>query len=425
MIRNRNKINYVKIQSIFLRGLNLSILFLTTIYIARILGPEEYGRYSVYLSTFNLLTIPFMTGISTFLVREVSKADDVELRIKPILYSKNILIYFAIFLTIGFIGYGLYNGFNRFLILGLLYSIFCAISGAFSSILRGVKKVILSFTTELVVRPIIVAILVLFISRVYKLSGEYVLTIQTLSYLLITLILVILTKKEINWTNKYWVLNTGYTGYNKTISLLLLLSLLQLSNNYSDILFLKAFRENIDVGIYRAISQLGSTMLIGLMAINQVIQPQIDTLLKKSTEELQKLIRNSWIYINIFSSFLGVILFLFAEKLLIVLFNYDYATQDAVITFRIYIIGMLINTFFGSVGTILNMTHNEYLTIRGMILGIISNLVLNLFLVPTYGMIGTAISSATTLLIWNFVLWWYTLNKIRINSIGIFNFSKK
>ena len=418
-----NKINREKINSILLRGLNLFILFFTTIYCARILGPDEYGEYSFYLSTFNLLTIPFITGVSTFLVREISKTTEIRLRLQPILYSKKIILFFYILILIGVIVYCLLYSLNIYLILGLFYSILYGISGTMSSVLRGLGKVMLSFKTELVTRPLIALILILFFSIVFQLSAKHVLTITVLSFSIVIPILAFLLKNEIHWS-RYLSMKTDQTDYRKTISFLIFLSILQLSNNYSDILILKVYTENSDVGIYKAITQLGSTILIGLMAINQVIQPKISALFKNSHSEIQELIRESWIYINSFSWLLGTIIFVFAEKLIFILFGSDYSTQEAIITLRVYIIGMLINTFFGSVGTILNMTNHEYVTIRGMLLGIISNLILNFILVPKFGMLGTAISSTIALLIWNSILWFYIIKILNINTIGLLKLKK-
>ena len=418
-----NKINRVKINSIILRGLNLSVLFFTTIYCARILGPDEYGEYTFYISVFNLITIPFVAGVSTFLVREISKTNEKRERLELILHSKSVISSFFILIFFGVLFYSILYSLNIYLVLGLLYSILYGISGALSSVLRGLGKVILSFKAELVIRPLLVLLLIIFFSIIFQLSGKHILAIQVISFTLLIPILAFLLKNKIHWS-QYLSQKTNQKKHRKAISFLILLSILQLSNNYSDILILKTYKENADVGIYKVISQIGSTILIGLMAINQVIQPKISVFYKSRRSEIQELIRESWIYINLFSWLLGIIMFVFAEDLLFQLFGSDYSTKEAIITLRVYITGMLINTFFGSVGTILNMTNHEHITIRGMLVGIISNLILSVTLVPKFGMLGTAISSTIALLIWNFILWLYTIKILSINTIGLLKLKK-
>ena len=418
-----NKINRVKINSIILRGLNLSVLFFTTIYCARILGPDEYGEYTFYISVFNLITIPFVAGVSTFLVREISKTNEKRERLELILHSKSVISSFFILIFFGVLFYSILYSLNIYLVLGLLYSILYGISGALSSVLRGLGKVILSFKAELVIRPLLVLLLIIFSSIIFQLSGKHILAIQVISFTLLIPILAFLLKNKIHWS-QYLSQKTNQKKHRKAISFLILLSILQLSNNYSDILILKTYKENADVGIYKVISQIGSTILIGLMAINQVIQPKISVFYKSRRSEIQELIRESWIYINLFSWLLGIIMFVFAEDLLFQLFGSDYSTKEAIITLRVYITGMLINTFFGSVGTILNMTNHEHITIRGMLVGIISNLILSVTLVPKFGMLGTAISSTIALLIWNFILWLYTIKILSINTIGLLKLKK-
>jgi O-antigen/teichoic acid export membrane protein len=71
-----------------------------------------------------------------------------------------------------------------------------------------------------------------------------------------------------------------------------------------------------------------------------------------------------------------------------------------------------------SVGFLLNMTGHEQDTARGMTIAAVSNVVLNLLLVPLWGLTGAALASAITLTAWNVLLWLAVRRRLKINSMA-------
>jgi O-antigen/teichoic acid export membrane protein len=67
----------------------------------------------------------------------------------------------------------------------------------------------------------------------------------------------------------------------------------------------------------------------------------------------------------------------------------------------ILLLGQLSNTFSGSLALILQMTGNEKVFRNILTLGLIINVLLNIILIPRIGMIGAAIASAISLIVWN------------------------
>jgi O-antigen/teichoic acid export membrane protein len=73
----------------------------------------------------------------------------------------------------------------------------------------------------------------------------------------------------------------------------------------------------------------------------------------------------------------------------------------------------------GSVAQLLNMTGHERDMARGVVIAAISNIVLNAVLIPPFGMQGAAIATATTLLIWNYLLYRDVKYRLGIETIAI------
>ncbi|MBA7669784.1 hypothetical protein ES703_77918 [subsurface metagenome] len=75
-------------------------------------------------------------------------------------------------------------------------------------------------------------------------------------------------------------------------------------------------------------------------------------------------------------------------------------------------VGQLVNAGMGSVGFLLNMTGHERDVARTLLITAGLNILLNLALIPPFGMAGAASATAVSLALWNFIL--YQLVKIRI-----------
>ena len=76
---------------------------------------------------------------------------------------------------------------------------------------------------------------------------------------------------------------------------------------------------------------------------------------------------------------------------------------------RDYDTGLVIKIIFGR-------AYEE--TAKALVLSAILNVALNLLLLPLWGIIGSAIASAFSLIIWNAVLWWTVWKELGINSLA-------
>jgi O-antigen/teichoic acid export membrane protein len=67
-------------------------------------------------------------------------------------------------------------------------------------------------------------------------------------------------------------------------------------------------------------------------------------------------------------------------------------------------LGQAVNVLMGSVGLVLNMTHNEKYTLRALLISLFISVLLLLLLIPIYSAIGTTIAVSAALVIWNLLL---------------------
>ncbi len=101
-------------------------------------------------------------------------------------------------------------------------------------------------------------------------------------------------------------------------------------------------------------------------------------------------------YLLILNFIISLVLFIFAESIIAIVFGYDYI--NAVIPFRILILGYIIaGTFRMTAGNILASLRKVKINLIVAIISGIANIVLDIILIKYYGYIGAAI--ATTLII--------------------------
>jgi O-antigen/teichoic acid export membrane protein len=66
--------------------------------------------------------------------------------------------------------------------------------------------------------------------------------------------------------------------------------------------------------------------------------------------------------------------------------------------------GQLFNVFVGPVGNALNMANSERVVFRVSALTLVLNLGLNALLIPYFGLIGAAVATVSSLVLWNIIL---------------------
>ncbi len=154
-----------------------------------------------------------------------------------------------------------------------------------------------------------------------------------------------------------------------------------------------------EVGVYYTAFKLSMFAAVALMAINSIASPKFaEMFAKNDMEGLKKVIHQSTKMIFWSSAPLVIIFFIFPEFFL-GLFGEEF--KIGVTAFIFLSCGRLISSFSGSVGNILQMTGNQNIYAKILLFGAILNVLLNLILIPRYGISGAAIASMSSLIVWN------------------------
>jgi O-antigen/teichoic acid export membrane protein len=160
-----------------------------------------------------------------------------------------------------------------------------------------------------------------------------------------------------------------------------------------DRLVLAQFRSATEVGIYQAASQTTILFEMILAALSMTIAPMIvDLHRKRNHRQVEELYRISTKWALYLSAPLFLLLGFAARDFLVVVFGPGYAGGWLPLT--ILLCGQLANVGTGTVGLLLLMTGRERRWLLLTLGGFLANLVLAVLLVPRYGMVGAAASTA-------------------------------
>ncbi|PWG61338.1 oligosaccharide flippase family protein [Spiribacter halobius] len=191
-----------------------------------------------------------------------------------------------------------------------------------------------------------------------------------------------------------------------------------LIHQQTDIVILGLLVDDADVGIYRVAVQTSGFVAFGLHAVNMIAAPQFARLhALGDRERLQAVVTTTARVILALTALVVACLVLFGRPVIGFAFGSDYAA--AYLAIVILAIGQVCNAAFGSVVFLLNMSGCERVTLRVLACAVVLNIGLNLLLIPLFGLEGAALATATTLALWNFLLWRAVRRHLGIDSTAL------
>ena len=404
------KLGRTKFLSLVLRGLGLVVGFASTILLTNILSTEDFGYYTFVYSILLIFTIPFVSGIPMFVVRQMGRATtDIQIKNIEAMSSKlqKLSVFYAIllFCFILLIDY-LVNShqFNSNIYLILFCIPFCASVSIDAGLMRGRGYIVKGQLVEHFIRPIVFVLSVI-IANYYN-----ALTIQSSIFaLLVSFLLSSVISKLLSFYTKYEMQvepESNAKISKDTLFPIILMTLIGGLNTLFanvDIIILGIYDLQYDIGLYKVAFQLSMLVVFAQTVINQVVQRQIAKEHTLNNEKnLQGLLINASKYIFLISVLIAFVILFYNRSILKMGFGIAYEEASPILV--ILTIAQLINVISGSNGLFLNNVGYEKMTCSILAISVIVNALLTFFLVPTYGAIGAAVGSLVSTLIWNVML---------------------
>ena len=189
-------------------------------------------------------------------------------------------------------------------------------------------------------------------------------------------------------------------------------SILMFTIDWITILLLGYYKTVSDVGIYNAALPTSALLYITPMALFALFVPiltELSTLNKDKEFKTNYKTVAKWIFFINLPIFL--FLSLFSKQVLSILFGNNYITGSTPLIILSF--GYLIYFMFDTSSKILNIIRKTKFILLNTIVALSASIILNIILIPKYGINGAAIANASSLIVYN-----------TLSSIEAFYFTK-
>jgi O-antigen/teichoic acid export membrane protein len=285
----------------------------------------------------------------------------------------------------------------------------------FSSVLRGLHKVLLSQLSEKLIRPValLIMLIVLYLSE-RNIALYPALIFNSLSFL--ACVLFVVWQYRVNSSSILKNLQPEYetSRWIKEVSGLFLFGIFMSIESQIDVYMLAYLKPSSEVGIYNIANTVAGFTSFFLGISNVVLAPSFARLhTLQNREKLQHLITQTIRWVMLLTAPLALFTILFSHWILSLWGPEFVKGQWALI---MLCSAHLINSAFGSVGNLALMSKFERYNGIVIVISIVINIVLNLLLTSKWGLNGTAFASALSIVVWNVTLFIIVKNKTGIST---------
>jgi len=398
--------------------------FGSNVLLARLMGVTQYGIYIYVLTWINLLALVCKLGMTTSLLRFVAAYNaNAEWGL-----FRGVLGHSMKYVSVASILIGLVTAALIWILhdsigldqartfwLALLLLPLLALTGLRSATLRALKHVVKAALPDSFFRPLLIIVLasISFLYTRNDLSAVQVMLFNVIALLIAlyigTVWLIKVLPSELRdippvYSEREWL---------KVSLPLFLMSAMSLVLHQSDIIMVGIMLDTEHAGIYAVAVRISELVIFGLTAVNAIAVPMISELYSTGKHlELQRMItlaaRGIFVFILI-----GCAVLLTLGEYVLGLFGEEFVT--AYVPLLILLAGQSVNALAGSVGFLMTMTGHQ--NQAAWIIGVsaLINIILNIILIPMFGIIGAAIATAGTTVLWNGLMLVYVLRNLNIN----------
>jgi O-antigen/teichoic acid export membrane protein len=183
---------------------------------------------------------------------------------------------------------------------------------------------------------------------------------------------------------------------------------------WADTGLLGYYMTDFEVGLYNAALPTAMLILLPHKSIGSLAVSSFSELKERDEESIQDSLQTAtrWVFSIVLPTFL--ILLLYAEQVLKVLFGSEYVTASFALS--ILAGGYLIDATAGRVGSFLNSKGYTQYILYNNVAALSLNLILNIVLIPVYGIVGAAIATASSTALTNILMAYEAWRKEKVIS---------
>lgn len=392
----------------FIKALQLSLGIAASLILARLLGASGYGSYSFALAVATLLANPSQLGWSMLLTREVARyGHEGSLgKLRGVLRTSAVwtLLASLLFSAFGFLLGGWvsdnHEGHDEFaLMAGSLLVPLIAWIGLRGAALRGLDRVLIAQLLDGVFRPLFFLLLVTVAFFFGGVTAGTSIAMQGLALIVSVALGAWAIKRALPAGFRESVADSSDSVlWRRSLAPFIFLYGAQALTAQADLLVLGLLADPRTIGIYKVAVMVGIQVGFAAWIVNAVYAPQIVRLHRSDKhEELARLIRSGRRFVLLTALPIALVILLFGRNILVLVLGHEY--EDAYWPMVIVACGQVFAASAGPVGILLGMTGHERDVAKVMGIASVFGIALMALLAGTFGAIGAAVATATTLVL--------------------------
>lgn len=410
-----------------LRLIYLLLGFLISLLLANLLGATEFGRYTYVFSLIALLALPASLGFEPLLTREIAhyrEAGQWGLARQLITFATQRVLMVSVVLMVVGVAVSLWwpgaveEGLKWPMVLALLSLPFYALVPIRQGVLTGLHQTVLAQWPENIIRPglLIIAIGMLFLWSPATLSAEAMVAANG-----VAMALAFLAGGWLLWRHLPGASPTRVAPFQQKIWLrqgiaFMALSGMHVVNSHADILMIGSMAGAEAAGLYQVPTRLAIFVQLPFFLMEMVLAPLIAR--SKARREMDNLVTlaNRLTRLTLLATLPLAVVFAVFRFPILDWFGTAFSAGHQVLL--VLLAGVLMHVVIGPVGYLTTMLGHERKATQIMSVTSVVNLVLNLWMIPRYGIVGAAIATVVSEACWKLALWWFLRRQLQLR-IGI------
>jgi O-antigen/teichoic acid export membrane protein len=389
-----------------LRLVGGGLLFISQVLLAGWMGPDAFGRYSFAWACVAILATLGTLGLGATSVRFIAayRAAGLDRKIRGLLrFGRTVTIISSCVITaaaLAVVAIAPQSSYQDPLALAFLALPALMILSLESAYARGFDWVSFSVIGTQIGRPLFLIIGgALVASFVHNGDAELYVLACGFAYLLAASVQHLVLRRRVSGA-----VGSGSREYDAASWMRMAWAMVILSGSQSirantDLLIVGTILEPAELGVYTAVVRTATLVAFLLSVASMVIQPTISSLHSQGRlVELRKFMRRATGTIFVVTFSFGLIVALFGEFIL-AMFGSEFVTGYRSLV--ILVAGHVMVALFGPVTSLLIMTDRQYHAAALHVGSILLNILLNVLLIPRFGIEGAALATATSLFLAN------------------------
>jgi O-antigen/teichoic acid export membrane protein len=389
---------------------SMGLGFASTVILARYLGASGYGIYAWALAWATVLQLVATLGLDTLAVREVAAQKTLAAwsAMRGLLRSGSLIVLCSSLLIAAVVisaGSALLSPEQRdtFVIAVAIVPIL-ALTNVREGAMQGLGHVLPSRLPEDLFRPsVFIALLIVGWSALSLPRSPFAaMAFQGIATLLACLAGLLLLRRALPPQLSSVVGRTHVTAWVRQALPFVLLRAISTLLSQVDVILVGLLRDSTQVALYATATRVAALVGVAEFAVNAAFLPVISRLFVESgVDRLRTGAPLAALGGVMLSAILAAPLIAFAP---FVLHFFGKSFSGGVFALRILSISFVISALSGLNVALLNMTKNSRALMIGSSIGLVTNVALNLLLIPSGGARGAAVAWLLSVIVWNVIL---------------------